>query len=351
MSAPIQKAMVLTAGLGTRLNPISQKLPKPLVSVLNVPNVLHVLFLLRKSGVKEVVMNLFHLSEKMESFFKSNHFFGLDYEFSHEDPILGTGGGVKHAERFFTEPEFILANCDFVSNLDLKKHIERHRSKKSKASMLLIQDESKQHLYSKVGIDSHEHLVSLPKLKTLSADQYGIFTGIHILNSEVLELLDNKPCGINDTLYPKMMKEFPDSVCGFIDRAAFWYDTGDLPAFLETSKTLLKRLQQKDAFITELFSAAELSYKETKPGVWVEEGCSLPKSLQVMGPAIIGKNCQFEKNCTVGPFAVIGENCTLGEGTSVKDSVLLPGAIVSPDSAISDIIHFEHQSLGAKATV
>ncbi|MFM8312694.1 MAG: NDP-sugar synthase, partial [Deltaproteobacteria bacterium] len=280
MSASIKKAMVLTAGLGTRLNPISQKLPKPLVSVLNVPNVLHVLFLLRKSGVKEVVMNLFHLSEKMESFFSNHRFFGLKYEFSHEDPILGPGGGVKNAEKFFTEPELILANCDFVSNLDIKRYIEMHRSKKSKASMLLIQDESKQHLYSKVGVDTDEYLVSLPKLKTRSADQYGIFTGIHILNSDVLDLLNNRPCGINDTLYPKMMKEFPNSVCGFMDKTAFWYDTGDLPVFLETSKKLLERLQQRDPFITELFTAIELPHKEIKPGIWVEEGFSLSKSVQ-----------------------------------------------------------------------
>lgn len=76
MAASVRKAMILTAGLGTRLNPISQKIPKPLVPVLNIPNILHILFLLKRAGVTDVVMNLFHLPKEMEAFFSKKKWGG-----------------------------------------------------------------------------------------------------------------------------------------------------------------------------------------------------------------------------------------------------------------------------------
>ncbi len=351
MIDPVKKAMVLSAGLGTRLNPITQKLPKPLVSVLNIPNILHILFILKRAGINDVVMNLFHLSERMEEFFLQRKFFEMNFFFTHEDPIQGTGGGVKNAEKFLNNSTFILANCDFVTNIDINYYLEKHFSTKSLASMLLIQDPSRQPLYSKVGIDPNERLVSLPKLQTQTPNQFGIFTGIHILNPEILSFLQAGPCGINDTLYPRLMKEYSRAVHGFIDSKAFWYDTGDISAFFQTSRQLLERLLKRDPFITDLFLALDTPYEEIKPGIWIERGFSLPSYLKISGPAIIGKNIEFGKNCQVGPYSIIGENCSLEEKTSVKDSILLAGSRVHENSHLSHIIQFEDLSLSSKISV
>jgi NDP-sugar pyrophosphorylase family protein len=351
MSAPVTKAMVLTAGLGTRLSPITQKIPKPLVSVLNVPNILHVLFLLQRAGIRDVVMNLFHLPEQMESFFKKRSFFGMNFSFCFENPILGTGGGVKNAEKFLKDSTFILANCDFVTNIDIKHFLEKHFAVNSKASMLLVQDESRQHLYSKVGIDSGNHLVSLPKLQTCSAEKFGIFTGIHILSHEVLDFLDSKPCGINDTLYPRLMKEFPASVHGFIDDKAFWFDTGDFPAFWQTSRNLLNCLTKRDPFIMDLFSVLGTPYHEISKGVWIEKGATVPKDVTLKSPVLLGKNIRFGNGVTLGPNTIVGDNCDLGAASSIQDSILLPGSIVENTAHISQSVQFERLTLSAKAIV
>ncbi len=340
MSSSVETAMVLTAGLGTRLHPITHKIPKPLVSILNIPNILHVLFLLKKSGVSNVVMNLFHLSEEMESFFKKKRFFNLNYTFTYENPILGTGGGVKNAAHLFGEKTFVLANCDFVSNIDIKKFILKHFEKKAKASMVLIQDETRQHLYSKVGVNDRELLVSLPKLQTRQVHQHGIFTGIHILDPEVLNHIEAKPCGINDTLYPYLMKNHPESVCGFIEPSAFWYDTGDIPAFLETSHKLLLQLSQKDPFLLEVFAALGLELKELGPGIWSNSELTLdPK--RITGPALIGENVQFGKGVSVGPFTVIGDHSRIDDLASIENSVILPKSWVKSGSRLNQTLFFE----------
>lgn len=351
MSEQIKKAMVLSAGLGTRLSPITQQLPKPLVSVLNIPNILHVLYILKKAGIEKVIMNLHYLPEKMEMFFNTNRFMGLKFQFTRENPIQGTGGGVKNAEPFLKNSNFILANCDFVTDIDIKHYMTSHLSRRALASMLLIQDESKAHLYSQVGIGTESRLVSLPKLKTQIPQQVGIFTGIHILHSEVLSFLEAKPCGINDVLYPKLMREHPERVLGFIDSQAFWYDTGDIPALHQTSLLLLNRLTQRDPFILELLRSLEMPYEEVLPDIWVESGHQLPKDLKIQGPALIGKNSVFGKSCKVGPSVIIGENSVLEESVEVSDSVVLPGARVATRSKLSRIIQFENQSLSANAQV
>ncbi len=351
MSAKIKKGMILSAGLGTRLNPITQSIPKPLISVLNTPNILYVLFLLKRAGIRDVVINLFHLPKKIEQFFIEKKYLGMNYFFTHEDPILGTGGGLKNAEPFLKDCTFVLANCDFVSNLDIAKSMERHFIKRSMASMLLTQDDSRQHLYSKVGIAADETLVSLPKLQTKNADHFGIFTGIHILDSRVLDFLEHKPCGINDVLYPKLMKEFSGAVHGFIDHNAFWCDTGDLPAFLQTNRFLLERLQQKDPLITDLFKSLETPYTEMAPGVWVEEGGLLPKNVTFIGPILLGKNISFGNSVTVGPFAILGQSSILGDHCTVTDSVLLNGAEIVAGAKISHVVQFKNISLSAKTIV
>ena len=97
MEKKITKGMVLCAGLGTRLSPITETLPKPLVPVLNVPNLLHSLYLLKRAGIVDIVLNTHHLPEQIESFLGDGSRWDLRLHFSREKTLLGTGGGVKKA--------------------------------------------------------------------------------------------------------------------------------------------------------------------------------------------------------------------------------------------------------------
>lgn len=349
MARQIKKAMVLSAGLGTRLKPMTQKLPKPLVEVLNIPNVLHVLFTLKQAGIEKVIMNLFHLPDVMETFFKNQRFFDLSVEFIRENPILGTGGGVKNAEHFLKGSDFVLANCDFVSNIDIGRHIDAHLSKKSLASMLLVQDPKRAHLYSAVGVDENFCLVSLPKLQTKKPVQTGIFTGIHILSPEVLGLLESKPCGINDVLYPKLMQRSPDRVFGYIDPNCFWLDTGDIPAFYQTSRSLLGLLTEKSPYVSMISRHLGNIFEEIKPSIWVASGTQLPSDLIIKGPVLIGKGSSFGKNCQIGPYSIIGDQCQIESDSTLADCVILSNSTVKFGSRLSQIILFETHPLSANA--
>ena len=276
MSDTIRKGMILCAGLGTRLLPITEKSPKPLVPVLNVPNLVHTISLLKRSGIEEIVVNLHHLPLLIEQYLGDGRRWGVKIHFSHESALLGTGGGLKKAESFFGGESFVLANCDFITNMDLRPLIAQHRERRATATMILLEDETLQPLYSKVGIDRDGYLCSLPSSQTRPPSRTGIFTGVHILENETLRYLKAVPSGINEILYPALMKESPTQVFGQFVKDTYWYDTGDLSTFWSTSMKLLGRLADGDVDLEGLLDSNG-AYAERKPGVWLPEGCESAK--------------------------------------------------------------------------
>ncbi len=323
----IRKGMLLAAGLGTRLLPITEKTPKPLVPVLNVANVLYGLFLLKRCGVDQVILNLHHLPDSLEDYLQDGSKWGMHLEYSKEQLLLGTGGGLKKAEAFFDGEPLVLVNCDFITNADLRPFIEKHQASRALASMILWENAQAQAFYSKVGIDGEGHLCSLPLLTTKEPTRTGIFTGIHILENEVFSYLEETPSGINQVLYPALMKEKPDRLFGFFLEKAYWYDTGELHTLWSTSIKLLTALQAGEGALREFLKTFG-KYEEKKPGIWAPVGATLPEGATFQAPVVIGENC------TIGPRAVVGPFVVLGDGTQVAEEAQLSRCVALKESRI-----------------
>lgn len=341
--------MILAAGLGTRLLPITERYPKPLVPVLNLANILHTVSLFRRHGITDIVINLFHLPERIEEFFCEVPQKDFRISFSKEQVLLGTGGGVKRAESFFNKETFVLANCDFISNLDLSALIENHFRFGAWATMALIEDSKRQKLYSAVGTNSVGQLCSLPRKQTEEPFRRGIFTGVHVLGPEVFSFLEEKPSGINDVLYPSLMEKHPDKAQGCYMDGAFWYDTGDIPALWQSSQALLTQLSDSKTKVLETISSYGPVYKEVAPKVWVTQRTTLPDHLRVKGPCLIGEGCQFEEGVEIGPFSVIGDRVLVGNQTRIEKSVVLSNSQVASQQNISDSLFFEGRAFSARA--
>ncbi len=310
--------MILAAGLGTRLHPITQTIPKPLVPVLNVPNVLHSLALMKRAGAEDVILNLHHLPAELEKFLGDGSKWKMQIAYTHESQLLGTGGGLKKAEWFLGKEPFILANCDFVCDFDLRNSIERHFRHKALGTLVLLDDPKRQHLYSKVGVTPTGHLCQVPKKKTETPSRTGIFTGIHFLDPQAFHHLDEKPCGINDVLYPQWMEKDPSRVFGDFAQGS-WYDTGDFPAFFQSSMSLLGELATSPTLRNVLQEYA--GYEEKTPGIWAPEEISLPKGVHFVGPVVLGRNCHFDGDATIGPYCVLGDGSEVGRGVRLSRCV------------------------------
>lgn len=336
----MKRAMILAAGLGTRLLPITESVPKPLVPVLNIPNILYCVFLLKRLGVREICINVHHLADKMTAFLGDGSQWGVSIHYSKESLLLGTGGGLKKAADFFTQGTFVLVNCDFITNADLKAVLEVHRGSRSLATMALWENSKVQAFYGKVGVDSTGHLCSLPTFQRAEAARTGIFTGVHFLEPEVLQLLEEVPSGINQVMYPKLMKDQPERVGGVFLESAYWHDTGDLPHLFSTSMALLRHLHKGDGPLREILKTMA-GYEEKKPGIWGPVEAKLDPKVTFEAPVIFGKNCTFGDRAVLGPFAVIGDKSEIGSEAHLTHYVGLESSRVPSHEICKAMIQFQ----------
>lgn len=243
------RAMILAAGLGTRMRPLTYHLPKPMVPVLGKPLIRHVLGVLKKAGIREVIVNLHHLPLSLKKYLRSQKDFKISFSF--EPKILGTGGGILKARPFFQNKRFVVINSDILTDVDIKKVLAFHIQKKSLATMV-VRRMKPHEIYEAVGLNKEGKIVKFqindihpPILKTM-------FTGIHIFEPEIFQHFpkNKKIFCINTDVYSKLVQK-KKNVYGYLHRGK-WIDMGSLERYLIYQMKHLKgkkRLQFKNKFL------------------------------------------------------------------------------------------------------
>ncbi len=242
------RAMILAAGLGTRLRPITYQIPKPMVPVLGKPLIRHVLDVLKRGGVREVMVNLHHLPPLLKKYLRSQKDFKISFSF--EPKILGTGGGILKAKSFFQNKRFVVINSDILTDVDIKKVLAFHIRKKSLATMV-VRRMKPHESYEAVGINKQGRIVkfqtkaiSPPLIKTL-------FTGIHIFEPEIFRYFpkNRKIFCINTDVYSQLVQK-KANVHGYL-YSGKWVDMGSLNLYLTYQMKYLKG-KKKVQFKTKL---------------------------------------------------------------------------------------------------
>jgi NDP-sugar pyrophosphorylase family protein len=227
-------AMLLAAGLGERLRPLTLSTPKPLIPISSRPLIEYNLRLLKKYGVEKVVINLFHLGEKIESFLGDGKRFGLKIEYSPESQLLGTGGGVKAAENFFDKKTFFLMNADILIDLNLTKLFQAHQEKKALAT-LAVSPSIREDVKNWVFVDTDQRILDIGEKAPSAGALKTIFTGAHVIEPEVLDLLPKgkKSCIIQDAYLPLLRKG--KALNGYLFDG-YWRDLGTPERYEEVKK-------------------------------------------------------------------------------------------------------------------
>ncbi len=231
------KAMVLAAGLGTRLRPLTENTPKALLLVNGRPLIYYSLKLLQKHGVREVVINLHHLGELVQKELGDGSRFGLHIHYSWEPEILGTGGGVKKAARFFEGESFLVLNSDVLIDLDLKALQRAHKRKKSLATMV-VRERGPDSNFTPVWVGRSERIVGIgaeaPRKTGVRALMY---TGVQYLEPGFLKDLpyDREACLIRQG-YQSVIAQ-GGRVGGYLYEG-YWNDLGTLDRYRQAEEDL-----------------------------------------------------------------------------------------------------------------
>ena len=193
------KAMIFAAGLGSRLKPLTDNLPKALVPVAGKPMLEHVILKLKAAGFNEIVINIHHLGQQIIDFLEANNNFGVRIHISDErDYLLDTGGGIKRATRFLMGDEpFLVHNVDILSNVDLKQLYQHHAEGKALATLLVSQRKTSRYLLFNrenklCGWRNHATGEVKSFYPYFDPDQYNeyAFGGIHVMSPKILDWME-----------------------------------------------------------------------------------------------------------------------------------------------------------------
>lgn len=239
------KAIILAAGLGTRLRPLTNTIPKALLPIAGTPLIVWNLLLLRRYGVQEVVINLHHLGPMIEQALGNGSKYGLKIFYSHEPVILGTGGALKQAEAYFSGEPALVLNGDTLFELNLEDLWASHQRRKAAATLVLRADPNAAS-WGLVEVDAEDRIVRITgRGKTNGrAMKPRMFAGVHILQPRLLrEVPKGKESSIIDAYVRAIERDEP--VYGY-DLAGYWSDVGTPERYAQTEHDAAKGLIRLD---------------------------------------------------------------------------------------------------------
>jgi mannose-1-phosphate guanylyltransferase / phosphomannomutase len=312
MSAPIQ-AVIMAGGEGTRLRPLTGNMPKPMLPVANRPLMEHIIYLLKRHGITDIVATVQFLSSVIRNYFGDGSDLGITLSYATEEVPLGTAGSVLGAGDLLSGT-FLVLSGDALTDLDLDEVLTFHRKNGAAATMVLkrMKDPLEFGIVMTDQDGKIERFLEKPTWGQVFSDT--INTGIYVLEPEVLDLIPpGQPHDFSSELFPTMLdKGLP--LFGYVTDA-YWTDVGNTDAYLQANRDVLARRVRVD-----------VAGFEVRPGVLVGEDVEVAPTARIEGPAIVGSNTRIGEGAVVGPYVVLGTNCLLSAEARVSQGVVMDRA-------------------------
>jgi mannose-1-phosphate guanylyltransferase len=327
------KAMILAAGKGTRVRPITHIVPKPMIPILQKPVMEFLLELLREHGFTEIMVNVSHLAEEIENYFRDGQRFGVEIAYSFEGRIedgeligdaLGSAGGLKKIQTFqrFFDDTFVVLCGDALIDLDLSEAVRRHKAKGAMASLITKRVPRDQvSSYGVVVTDDDGRVLSFqekPSVDEAASDM--INTGIYIFEPEVLDYVpDGVPFDIGSDLFPRLVAD--DAAFYALPMEFEWVDIGKVPDYWQAIRSVLQGQVRQ----------VQIPGKEVRPGVYA--GLNVAANwdkIKVEGPIYVGGMSRIEDGATIIGPAMIGPSCHICEGATIDNSIIFDYSRIGP---------------------
>lgn len=333
------KAMILAAGVGSRLDPLTRNIPKPMVPIVNKPVMEHILGMLAKHGFKEIMVNLHYLGDQIRGYFGDGKKWGVKIQYSPEDQLWGDAGSVKRCEGFFDEETFVVVGGDDIADLDLGRLVRFHNDKKALATLALslVDDPSEYGIALLNERGRITRFLEKPKGETMFSNSAN--TGVYVFSKDIFDLIPKGVrYGFGNDLFP-MLLEQKARFYGYLT-SSYWKDVGSLRQYRDAhSDALSGRIDIK------------LPVPEVKKYVWRGENVEIDPSAEIGYPVVIGNNCRIERGAKLLEYSVLADGCVIEEGASVKQSILWPGACVMRGTMLERCVVGEKCSVKSSAAV
>lgn len=319
------KAMVMAAGLGSRLMPLTTNIPKPMVPVANRPVMQYGLELLKKHQITEVIANVHYLPQEITSYFGDGSALGIKLNYAEEKKLLGTAGGVKNNQAFLNDT-FVVLSGDCLTNIDLSQMLKVHKEKGALATIALKVMDEVEH-YGVVILDEEDKIMAFQeKPKKEEALSNLVNTGVYIFEPEIFKLIPEASFyDFGRDLFPELVKlNLP--FYGYVTED-YWCDIGTIDVYRNVHSEILAGTADV------LGNQFQQSQK-----AWLSEGAKLGPGVSLQGRILIGKNSVVHKNVQIFGDVVIGANCEIAAGTIITDSVLWDNVKIGSHASLLECI-------------
>lgn len=337
------KAMILAAGKGTRVRPITFTIPKPMIPIMQKPVMEFLVDLLRQHGFDEIMVNVSHLADEIESYFRDGQGFGVDIAYSFEGRIedgiligdaVGSAGGMRRIQDFspFFDDTFIVLCGDALIDLDLKAAVEWHRQKGSIATIVMkTVDPNDVSSYGVVVTDEEGRVQSFQEKPTVDeALSNTINTGIYIFEPAILDLIPSgEEFDIGGDLFPKLVSMNLPFYGVAMDFQ--WVDIGKVPDYWHAIRSVL---------MGEVKNVA-IPGHEVKPSVYTGLNVDINwDKVDIQGPVYIGGMTRIDEGVKIIGPTMIGPNCHICSGATVDNSVIFEYSRLGPEANLVDKLVF-----------
>jgi NDP-sugar pyrophosphorylase family protein len=308
------RGMILAAGLGSRLRPLTTHLPKPLVPVLNRPLLWHLITRIKQAGILEIAINLHYRGEQIRRWLGHGEHLGVEITYSEEAELLGSAGGVWRMRHFFGNEPVLIVHGDILFDVDLSEVIQYHLSRSAHAT-LVLHPAHHRYNYGKIGVNAQGQIGQF--VGKHAPGVYGplidtVFTGVQVLDPAVLEAI---PAGSGNSLttavYPGLLTK-ASRFYGYL-MPGYWSDLGTPRRYWETNM---------DVVCGRVGSAVDLFRGEFHLMMAQQPAGRMAEAIRL--PVAFASEIDWQLDSHVGPEVILGEGCQLAHDVRLVQSVLWP---------------------------
>ncbi len=334
------KAVVMAGGQGSRLRPLTVGRPKPMVPVVNKPIMQHILELLRRHDVTDIVVTLQFMAEYVQDYFGSGKSFGVNITYAVEETPLGTAGSVRNAIQHLSSDEpFLIISGDALTDFDIPAIVRSHKERQALATIVLYHVPNPLE-YGVITTDEAGHIVRFlekPSWGEVLSDT--VNTGIYVLEPEVLDLVEpGLAVDWSKDIFPRLLQKGA-AVYGYV-ADGYWCDIGDLDEYRRANADLLR-------------GRVKLGPLGTHQGgdVWTGDNVEIAPDAQLFGPIYLGLEVKVKAGAVIhGPAtirdytivdqrahidrSIIWRNCYIGEGAELRGTIITRQCSIKPKSVL-----------------
>jgi len=335
------KAVVMAGGFGTRIQPLTNSRPKPMLPIINKPMMEHTMMTLKDLGITEFIVLLYFKPEIIKDYFGDGSDFGINISYVVPDDDYGTAGAVKLAQDLIGNENFIIISGDLVTDFDFKKIFDYHKEKNAKLSITLTSVENPLEFGVVIAnADGKiEKFLEKPSWGEVFSDT--INTGIYIIEPEILEYIPkNENYDFGKDLFPRLMREGVELIAG--NAQGYWRDVGNPESYRDVYEDILNgRVNLKISGEKTVFPNGVL---------YSEVPYELDKSIEIIGTVVLGKNVELANGVKL-TNVVLGDNVSIGKNSKIRNTVMWSDVSVGKNAMLDACVICNNNTIGKNVTV